>query len=57
MARTRHFYCRGPCSIPDWGPKILKAKRYSQKKRERERFYYKNKIVNIVHFFFKGRRF
>lgn len=36
VARTRCFYCQGPCSIPDWGPKILKAKRYSQKKRERD---------------------
>ena len=35
VARTRCFYCQGPGSIPDWGPKIPKAMRYSQKKKAR----------------------
>lgn len=54
MARTRHFYCGAPCSILDCGSKIPKAKRYIHTHTQRrERFYYKNKIVNIVHFFLK----
>ena len=38
VARTWHFHCRGPGSIPDWGAKIPQEAQQKKKKKKLFKF-------------------